>query len=351
MTASASPAGARSAPRSEEMLDDALSTPSPGVIDALRRAPGDVLILGAGGKMGPSLARMARRAANEVGDRRRVIAVSRFSSHEAERELTSCGVDTVRADLLDRRALARLPDAPNVVFMAGQKFGTSGAPSTTWAMNVLVPADVADRYAGSRLVAFSTGNVYPLSRTSSGGSRETDSPAPIGEYAQSCLGRERVLEFLTGRNDSPLALIRLNYAIALRYGVLTDLALAIRDGATIDLTMGYVNVIWQADANAIAIQALAHATQPPFVLNVTGPERLSVREAALSLGRKLGREPRFIGTEAPDALLSDASRARNLFGPPRVSAETLIDWTAAWIASGGSTLGKPTRFEARDGGF
>jgi nucleoside-diphosphate-sugar epimerase len=333
------------------VLDDTLSAPTPGVIDALRRVPGDIIVLGAGGKMGPSLARMARRAADQAGAARRVIAVSRFSSHTAEQALRGWGVETIRADLLDRRTLTDLPDAPNVIFMAGQKFGTTGAPSTTWAMNVLVPSYVADRYAGARIVAFSTGNVYPLVPIESGGSRETDTPAPIGEYAQSCLGRERVLEFLTARHNSPLALIRLNYAIALRYGVLTDLALAIRDEEPIDLTMGYVNIIWQADANAMAIQALAHAAQPPLVLNVTGPERLSVREIAEALGRTLGHAPRFVGREAPDALLSDASRAFSMFGRPRVSAETLIEWTAGWIAAGGSTLGKPTKFEARDGGF
>ena len=343
--------GVERAPRSDDELDDALSAPDAGVIEALRDAPGDIIVLGAGGKMGPSLTRMARRAADELADGRRIIAVSRYSSAHIEQSLTEHGIETIRADLLDRAAVAGLPDAPNVVFMAGQKFGTTGAPSTTWAMNVLVPAYTAERYARSRIVAFSTGNVYPLTSVTSNGSREGDAPAPIGEYAQSCLGRERALEFLSSRNHNPLALVRLNYAIALRYGVLTDLALAIRDGAPVDVTMGYVNVIWQADANAMALRALAHAAQPPFIINVAGPERLSVREIAHALGRRLGRTPHFTGTEAPDALLSDASRAAALFGAPRVRAATLIDWTADWIAAGGGTLGKPTRFEARDGGF
>ncbi len=338
-------------PRTEEQLESALSAPTPGVIDALRASPGDVIILGAGGKMGPSLARMARRAAQTLGDGRRIVAVSRFGDGSAERALKAVGIETIRADLLDRRAVDSLPDAPNVIFMAGQKFGTSAAPAATWAMNVLVPAHTADRYTESRIVAFSTGNVYPLTPVHAGGSSESDTPAPVGEYAQSCLGRERMFEYHCQRSGGSLTLIRLNYASALRYGVLTDLALAVRDGTPIDLTMGYVNVIWQGDANAMALSALAHAAQPPFVINVAGPELLSVRDAALTLGERLGRAPQFVGTEAPDALLSDATRAMALFGPPRVPARTLIDWTAEWIARGGATLGKPTNFQARDGGF
>jgi hypothetical protein len=351
MTGSAPSSALHRTPRSEEELDDALSAPDAGVIDALRNAPGDIIVLGAGGKMGPTLARMARRAADALADGRRVIAVSRFSAPDAERSLTAHGVETIRADLLDRSAFATLPDAPNVIFMAGQKFGTTGAPGTTWAMNILVPAYAAERYAGSRIVAFSTGNVYPLTPVTSSGSRESDAAGPIGEYAQSCLGRERVLDFLTGQHRSRLALLRLNYAIALRYGVFTDLALAIRDGAPIDLTMGYVNVIWQGDANAMALRTLVHADQPPFIVNIAGPELLRVRDVANALGHRLGRGPRFTGAEASDALLSDSSRARTLLGPPRIPAAVLIDWTAEWVAAGGATLGKRTRFEARDGGF
>lgn len=339
------------APRTEEELDDALSAPAPAVIDALRAVPGDIVVLGAGGKMGPSLARMARRAVDLLGDGRRVVAVSRFSDVRAERALADSGVETIRADLLDRTAVAALPDAPNVIFMAGQKFGTSGAPAITWAMNALVPAHAAERYGGSRIVAFSTGNVYPLVPATGSGSREDDPLGPIGEYAQSCLGRERVLEYETESSGSPLALLRLNYANALRYGVLTDLAIAVRDGTPIDLTMGFVNVIWQGDANAMALQGLAHAGQPPTILNLAGESHLPVRTAAHELGTLLGRQPCFTGAEAPDALLSDSSRARSLFGPPRIDASTLIDWTARWIAAGGSTLGKPTKFQSRDGSF
>lgn len=338
-------------PGSEDELDEALSRPGEGVVEALRAAPGDIVVLGAGGKMGPSLATMARRASDILGDGRRVFAVSRFSDQRAESALRAAGVETRRADLLDREALGRLPDAPNVIFMAGQKFGTRGNPAATWAMNVLAPAYVAERYAGARFVAFSTGNVYPLVPAAGPGSRETDAPQPVGEYAQSCLGRERVLEYMSGQHDSPLALVRLNYANALRYGVLTDLALAVRDGRPVDLTMGWVNVIWQGDANAMALRCLSHAAQPPFIINVAGDEHLRVREAAEAIGRLLGIEPRFTGTEAPDALLSDANRSRELFGPPRVSTPQLIDWTAQWVVAGGSTLEKPTMFQTRDGGF
>lgn len=338
-------------PRTADELARALSEPTVDVTDAFARCPGDVIVLGAGGKMGPSLSMMARRAADQLGSDRRVIAVSRFADGGVEDGLRRAGVITIRADLLDREALRVLPDAPNVIFMAGQKFGTQAAPAATWAMNVLVPAFVAERYAGARIVAFSTGNVYPLVMAGGGGASETDMPAPVGEYAQSCLGRERVLEFLCARGGSPLALVRLNYANALRYGVLTDLALAIRDGAPIDLTMGYVNVIWQGDANAVALACLPYAAQPPYIVNVAGPARLGVRDAAEALGRRLGRAPRFTGQEADDALLSDSTKARSTFNAPWMDADTLIEWTADWIARGGETLGKPTRFQARDGTF
>jgi nucleoside-diphosphate-sugar epimerase len=339
------------APTTDAELDEALSAPTAAVVEALRAAPGDIIVLGAGGKMGPSLARMARRAADALGDRRRITAVSRFSDPSAARALRQAHVETISADLLDRAALEALPDAPNVIFMAGQKFGTSGAPAATWAMNVLAPAHAAERYHGARIVAFSTGNVYPLTAATGGGSRESDPVAPVGEYAQSCVGRERVLEFLSERGGGALTILRLNYANALRYGVLTDLALAIVDGTPIDLTMGYVNVLWQGDANAMTLRSLAHTSRPPTILNLAGGEHLSVRAAAEALGSRLGREPVFVGREAPDALLSDSSRAQSLFGPPQVGTPTLIDWTARWIAHGGATIGKPTRFQARDGAF
>ena len=332
----------------EAELDDLLSKPRPETIAALRGWPGDIVILGAGGKMGPTLARMAVRAG---GQGRRVIAVSRWSSDAARRALNDIGVETASADLLDRAAVARLPDAPNVVFMAGQKFGTSGAPAMTWGMNTLVPANCAERYQTSRIVAFSTGNVYPLSPVSSSGSRESDALGPIGEYAASCVGRERVFELYSERHGTRVAIVRLNYAIDLRYGVLVDIATRVRQGSLIPLDMGYVNVIWQGDANRIALECLPLCSTPPFVVNVTGEERLAVREVAEWFGRRFGTTPRFTGSERADALLSDTSRMRSSFSLPEVTTNQLLDWVADWVEHDGVLLGKPTRFEARDGQF
>jgi nucleoside-diphosphate-sugar epimerase len=345
-------AGERDAPRTEAELEERLSRPDDALVADLRRAPGDILVIGAGGKMGPSLARMARRAAADLGDGRRVIAVSRFSSAAAERALHDAGVETLRADVADPQALAALPDAPNVVFMAGQKFGTTGNPSGTWAMNAAVPAFVAERYAGARTVVFSTGNVYALTPADGGGSRESDPPSPVGEYAFSCLARERIFAAAASRHRTPIAIVRLNYAHDLRYGVLTDLALRIVRGEPIDLGMGFVNVIWQGDANAFALAALAQAAQPePFVVNVAGPETHRVADLARALGARLGVEPVFAGTEGRDALLSDASRMRTLLEHPLLPTDTLLDWVAGWVRAGGALLGKPTSFERRDGRF
>ena len=319
-----------------------------------RELHGDVVILGAGGKMGPTLARMARRAATEADgtdSARRVIAVSRFSNHEARKALEAPGVEVTSVDLLDHRAVRALPDAPNVVFMAGQKFGTDSAPSLTWAMNTLVPALCAERYAGSRIVAFSTGNVYPLVPVEGPGSREIDSPAPVGEYAASCLGRERMFEHASLRDGSPVAILRLNYAVDLRYGVLVDIAGKVLAGAPIDLAMGYVNVIWQGDANRIALEALGKASVPPFVLNLTGPERLRVRDVAERIGALLGRTPVFVGRESSDALLSETLLMQQQFAPPEVGADTLLTWVVDWIRAGNPLLDRPTKFERRDGRF
>ena len=339
------------APRTDDELEERLSRPDAGVVDALARAPGDVVVLGAGGKMGPSLATMLRRAADALGDGRRVVAVSRFSSAAAKARLADAGIETVRADLADGEALAALPDAPNVVYMAGQKFGTSDMPSRTWWTNTIVPASVAVRYAGARLVAFSTGNVYPLSPTTGTGSREDDALTPVGEYANSAVGRERVLEYVSRTRGTPLAIVRLNYAVDLRYGVLVDVARKVWDGVPIDVRMGYANVIWQGDANAQAIRCLPLAASPPLVVNVTGPEHLSIRAVAERFAARFGRPARVTGTEAPDALLSDTSRARALFGPPAISTDTLVDWVASWIERGGALLGKPTHFEERGGRY
>jgi nucleoside-diphosphate-sugar epimerase len=335
-------------PNSESELDDLLSAPRESTVAALARVPGDVIVLGAGGKMGPTLARMAKRAG---GESRRVIAVSRFSSDAAVRSLLDAGVETLSRDLLDRDAVTRLPDAANVIFMAGQKFGTSDAPARTWMMNVVVPAICAERYANSRIVAFSTGNVYPLVPVEGGGARETDSPGPIGEYAASCLGRERVFEHYSATRGTRVAIVRLNYAIDLRYGVLVDLATRIRDGVAIPLAMGHVNVIWQRDANAAALELLPHTASPPLVVNVTGAHVLSVRTIAASLGERLGREPVFDGTESPDALLSNSRRMSSYVGEPEMPLETMLDWVAAWVLAGGRVLGKATHFETRSGAF
>lgn len=342
------------APTSLDALEELLSRPRAATVDALRDFPGDIVILGAGGKMGPSLARMARRAATAADGSdgaRRVIAVSRFSDSEVAAALHAGGVETHAADLLDPAAIATLPDAAIVVFMAGQKFGTASAPSLTWAMNTLVPAHCAARYPGARTVVFSTGNVYPRVAAEGLGSREFDAPAPVGEYAASCLGRERLFEHASVHDATPVAIVRLNYAVDLRYGVLVDIATRVRDGEPIDLTMGYVNTIWQGDASAIALEALRHATSPPYVVNVTGPERLSVREVADAMGTRMGRSPRFVNVEAPDALLSDTLRMHTDFAAPELPTRTLIEWVVDWVASGRPLLGKPTRFEQRDGRF
>lgn len=339
------------APASEDELEERLSRPTPEVIEALAQTDGDVMVLGAGGKMGPSLVTMAVRAVRGRGTGRRVIAVSRWSDRRVVDRLAAAGAEIVTADLTDRTAYATLPTASNVVFMAGQKFGTADAPYRTWMTNTIVPARVADRFAASRIVVFSTGNVYPLSPVTGHGSAEGDPLAPVGEYAASCLGRERVFEHAAIEHGTPVALMRLNYAVDLRYGVLVDLALKILSGAPVDLQMGYVNCIWQGDANAMALRLLPLASVPPYVLNVTGAERLSVRDVSLELGRLLGREPRFTGREAPDALLSDTRKAQSLFGEPLVNGHTLLAWVAEWVRAGGRTSGKATRFEQREGVF
>lgn len=339
------------APATEAELEDALSRPTAGLLDSLRRIQGDTIVLGAGGKMGPSLARMLRRALDELGRSERVIAVSRFSSGDAEAKLREAGVETERRDLTDPAAVAALPDAPHVIFMAGQKFGTASAPSATWALNTVTPGLVAQRYAASRIVAFSTGNVYPLSPVVQRGAVETDAVGPVGEYAMSCLGRERVFEYFSERHRTPVAIVRLNYAIDLRYGVLADIAGRVYRSEPVDVRMGHVNVIWQGDANAAAIRCLEHAASPPYILNVTGRETVAVRTLATKFGERFRRTPVIVGSEAHDALLSNATRAAQLFGVPSVSLDQMIAWVAQWVRTGGPMLGKPTRFETRDGRF
>jgi nucleoside-diphosphate-sugar epimerase len=336
--------------QTEDELENLLSEPTPAVVAALRRLEGNIVILGVAGKMGPTLARMARRASDEAGVARRIIGVARFSSG-GEARLESDGVETVRCDLLENDSLSRLPDASNVVFMTGMKFGTTGNEAGTWAMNSFLPGLVCRRYCRSRIVAFSTGNVYGLSAVEGNGSRESDRCQPVGEYAMSCLGRERLFEYFSRALEIPTAIIRLNYAGELRYGVLVDLAQRVFAGEPIDLGMGHFNTLWQADANAMALCAFDHVAVPPCVLNVTGPEQLSTRSVAEQFGRLMNRPVRFVGTESETALLSDARRGLALLGAPRVSAPQMIEWIADWVSRGNKTLGKPTHYDSRDGSF
>jgi nucleoside-diphosphate-sugar epimerase len=334
-----------------EQLEDALSTPSEGVVDVLGRLSGDLVVLGAGGKMGPSLARMARRASDAAGVRRRILAVSRFTSEAAEKSLQTHGVETIRCDLLDPAQLARLPEAANVVLMTGFTFGATGQEPHAWAMNVWLPAEVCRKYRNSRMVAFSTGNVYGLAPVALGGSVEEDPLRPVGDYAMSCVGRERILDYFSRTLEIPLALLRLNYACELRYGVLADLARKVWEGEPLDLTMGHLNALWQADANAWALQAFAHVAIPPCVLNLAGPELLSVYRLGEQFGSLLAKPVSFRGKESADAFLSNSQGAVRLFGHPRVGVRQMMEWIAGWVKAGGASLGKPTHYEVRDGNF
>jgi nucleoside-diphosphate-sugar epimerase len=325
-------------------LENALSEPCERDVAFLREHPGDILILGAGGKMGPSLARLCRRAADAAETPRRVIAVSRKRIEEP-------GVEAIACDLLDRNAVSKLPDCPNVLYLAGRKFGSTGNPELTWAMNTLVPAIVANRFSGSRIVVFSTGNVYPLRDVVGGGSREMDPPAPVGEYAQSCLGRERIFEYLSGRSGLRCLFFRLNYAVDLRYGVLVDIARKVHAGEPLSLAVPAFNVIWQRDANSYALRSLGYCETPPRILNVTGKETITVRAAAQYFSQRFGRTPLFESDEGKTALLSDASESHRLMGPPVVSGAQLMEMAANWVEQGGASLNKPTHFEVADGKF
>lgn len=328
-----------------------LGQPTEGVLETLGRVEGDVMILGAGGKMGATLASMLRQGFEKLGNKNRVLAVSRFSSPNSRDELESLGAETIACDLIDRDQVQKLPDCENIFFLAGHKFGSAGAPDLTWAMNVLVPGYVAERFGGSRIVAFSTGCVYPFVPVDSGGSREEDEIGPPGDYANSCVGRERIFTYFAKKKNSPLALYRLNYAIEVRYGVLVDIAQKVYQGEPVDISTGHVNVIWQQDAVARAIQLLDHAAVPPFILNVTGPETHSVRDLAERFGKIFDRPVKFEGEEQPTAWLSNASKSMELFGPLTVELDQMIEWVADYMKSGGDLLGKPTGFEARSGKF
>lgn len=334
-----------------EHLEDLLSEPTEAAVKTLSALDGDLIVLGVAGKMGPTFARMAVRASERAGVRRRVIGVARFSEASVEARLQASAIETIRCDLLDPSQFDSLPEAPNVVFMTGMKFGATGQEGRTWAMNCWLPGMVCRKYRRSRIVAFSTGNVYGLTPVILGGSVEGDPLRPVGEYAQSCLGRERLFEHFSRENDISMSLIRLNYATEMRYGVLVDLAQQVRQGRPIDITMGHVNALWQADANAMALASFAHISTPPTILNLAGPELLSVRRIAEEFAHRFGRSLEVEGIESGDALLSNAQRAHRLFGYPRVSAGQMIAWIADWLERGGETLGKPTHFEVRHGQF
>ncbi len=337
--------------RDEDELEELLSRPSVADVEFLAGLPGDVVVLGAGGKMGPSLARRVKRAADAAGVPRRVTAVSRFSSTVVAESLEKDGVAVVSCDLLDPAAVDALPDAPNVLFLAGMKFGATASPGLTWALNTVVPGHVARRYRGSRTVVFSTGNVYPLVHPGSGGCTEADATGPVGEYAQSCLGRERVFEHYSREHGTPCLLFRLFYAVDLRYGTLVDVAQRVHSGQPVDLTVPCFNAIWQGDALSYAIRSLALVESPPRPLNVTGEHVIPLRASAAHFGRLLGKEPRFSGEEGRLALLGDARECHRLLGPPEVSTDRLVAWVADWVARGGRSLAKPTGFEKSDGRF
>lgn len=335
----------------EEALEERLSRPTIADAEAIKSLNGDLIILGVGGKMGPSLACRARRAVELAGVRKRVLAVSRFSNPNLVQQLQSSGVETITSDLLEPGALEALPDVANVIFMAARKFGTTGGENLTWAMNTYLPGRVAERYRRSRIVTFSTGNVYPLRSVAEGGAVESLPPAPVGEYAQSALGRERMFEYASSQWQTPVAILRLNYAVELRYGVLVDIGKAVFERRPVDLRMGLVNVIWQGDANSICLQSLAHCASPPNILNITGPETLSVRYIAERFAEKFGTAAVFEGQETGMALLNNSAKAHQIFGYPSVTSGQLIDWTANWIAHGQPTLNKPTHFAVQDGKF
>jgi nucleoside-diphosphate-sugar epimerase len=335
----------------EVLLEEWLSQPGDALVACMRRLQGDIMILGVGGKMGPTLARMAKRACDRAGIKRKVTGVSQFRTPGMQKQLEEQGIETIAGDLLDPGFIARLPKAPLVYYMAGMKFGTGSNPALTWAMNAHVPAMVAGHFRDSHIVAFSTGCVYPLVDAASGGSKESDPPLPVGEYAQSCLGRERMFEYGNTVHHNPVVLIRLNYAVELRYGVLVDIARKVQNGHPVDLTMGFFNAIWQGDANDMILRSIELASSPPRILNVTGPELLTVREIALKFGSLLGKDVTFTGSESPTALLSNSHEAFRRLGQPKVLTNQVIHWIAAWLKQGGRLLDKPTHFEVRDGNY
>jgi nucleoside-diphosphate-sugar epimerase len=328
-------------------LENLLSEPTEETKRVVAGLRGGIVVLGAGGKMGPTLAMMLRKAA--AGQE--VYAVSRFSSNIVRSRMEQSGIKTVAVDLLDESDYQKLPDAANVFYLAGMKFGATGNQPMTWAMNSYLPALVARHYRNSRIVAFSTGNVYPLVEAASRGASEETPPEPVGEYAQSCLGRERMFEYFSAIHNTPVTLVRLNYANEPRYGIIVDLTSKILNDTPIDLTMGAVNLVWQRDANDYIIRSITLAKSPPTMLNVAGPETIPVRHLAKLIGRELGKEPEFVSREARSALLSDASFCMRTFGPPQTSLEQMVSMIVRWVASGKEILNKPTKYQVRDGKF
>lgn len=335
----------------EEQLENLLTRPSAVLQDFVRTLSSPLLILGAGGKMGPTLAVLAKRAAEAVHHPLEVITVSRFSDPSKVAWLSGHGIRTIACDLLDAVGVQRLPDAPNLIYLVGLKFGTAQNPATTWAMNTIVPTRVAERYYEARIVALSTGNVYPFSHVSGGGSLESDALTPIGEYANSAIARERLFEFHARAHGTSVALVRLFYAVELRYGVLVDIARKVHDQQPIELSNGHFNCIWQGDANDMVIRALALAGAPPTLWNLCRPETFSVRTVAARFGELLGRTPLLTGKEASTALLGNSGLLCSRLGTPAVALETMLRWIAEWVKRGGRDLGKPTHFETRDGRY
>lgn len=335
----------------ESELHDRLTTPRPVLVDFMPSVASPLVILGAGGKMGPTLAVLAKRAAELAGHRLEVIAVSRFSDGSTRGWLEAHGVTTQGADLLRRDAMRQLPDAEDVIYLVGLKFGTRDNPARTWAANTLVPAHVAERYAGSRVVALSTGNVYPQVAAPGGAAKEASALTPLGEYANAAVARERLFEYFAQSIGIRVALIRLSYAVEMRYGVLADLARKVHSGESIDVTNGWLNWIWQGDANELIIRALRLASNPPAAFNLTGPYALSVRAVAMKFSEMLDRPAHLAGTESETALLSNPEKLYRELGPPPTDLDTIIGWTAHWVKHGGRYLNKPTHFEVRDGAY
>ncbi|MBI3871283.1 MAG: NAD(P)-dependent oxidoreductase [Verrucomicrobia bacterium] len=332
-------------------LDEVLTRPRPVLVEFIRSVSSPLVILGAGGKMGPTLAALAQRAAKQAGHALKVIAVSRFSDAAAKHWLEQQGVKTVSADLLERKQVERLPDSTNIIYLVGQKFGTKQNPAATWAVNIVAPAHAAERYKGSRIVALSTGNVYPLVEVKRGGADEERALTPLGEYANAAVARERLFEHFSRKQGTPVALLRLSYATELRYGVLADIARKVHGGVAIDVTSGHFNCIWQGDANEMILRSLPLAGSPPLAINLTSPDIYPVRGLATQFAKLLGRPARFVGAESGSAFLSNTNRMRTALGRPPTDLEAVIRWTAHWVRSGGRSLNKPTRFETRDGAY